>query len=565
MERFDLRQIEMPLCPVGTQNLRSVIEAITAASNISETRKRDMISGLHRVAHALGCSPSDTPADPQWLRARLRSVMPAALGISDKTWQNSVSNARAAMRHVGIIKRKKQPADKLSPAWATLWKSVLDSGEKSLSVGLGRFVQFLDAQNVGPEAVSDAHSQAFRELLCSEELTKDPRATWRGAVRGWNRAIACIPDWPQQKLSPPKRENVVKLPDSDLPAEFIDDLNSEMQQLKEPDLFADETPRRALRAATVKQEIRMLKRFASELILAGVPGTEITSVRSLLDPERAKLALKQMVVRKGNATHSVISDMGKLLCTWARRLEIDSTSFQRLEGVAKRVALPPQRGMTQKNRSRLRVLQDHATLRRLLELPERLFKAANKLEPKKAGLMREDAIAIALLLVCPLRIKNLAGLHVDQHFQRPGDGRVFVTLWEGEVKNETAIEFEIPADVRRMLDKHLASRTPHMCPEGTPWLFPRRDGSSAVDTSTFSTRLSLRIRKEIGVEINAHLFRHLAAMIWLNANPGAYEGARRLLGHSSVSTTINVYSGLETRAAILAYGEDLAAHRSAKK
>ena len=221
--------------------------------------------------------------------------------------------------------------------------------------------------------------------------------------------------------------------------------------------------------------------------------------------------------------------------------------------------------MTQKNRSRLRVLQDHATLRRLLELPERLFKAANKLQPKKAGLMREDAIAIALLLVCPLRIKNLAGLNIARHFQRPGDGRLFVTLWEDEVKNETAIDFEVPADVRRMLDKYLSSRTPQMCPEGTPWLFPRRDGSSSVDPGTLSTRLSLRIRKEIGVEMNAHLFRHLAAMIWLTANPGAYEGARRLLGHSSVSTTINVYSGLETRAAILAYGEVLAAHRSAKK
>jgi integrase len=361
------------------------------------------------------------------------------------------------------------------------------------------------------------------------------------------------------------RPPVVKLPDSDLPAALLKDLDAAAQQLETPDPFADEVRQRPLRAATVKQETRMLKRFASELILAGVPAEEITSIRALCEPVRAEIGLRQMVARKENKTHSVTSDMGRLLCTWARRLEIDSTSFQRLEKLAKRVALPPQRGMTQKNRSRLRVLQDHTTLRRLLELPERLFKRANKLEPKKAGLMREDAIAIALLLVCPLRIKNLAGLHIEQHFQRPGDGRLFVSLWKDEVKNGTAIDFEVPADVRRMLDKYLASRTPQMCPEGTPWLFPRRDGSSSVDTSTFSTRLSLRIRKEIGVEMNAHLFRHLAAMIWLNANPGAYEGARRLLGHSSVSTTINVYSGLETRAAIQAYGEVLANHRSTKK
>ena len=63
--------------------------------------------------------------------------------------------------------------------------------------------------------------------------------------------------------------------------------------------------------------------------------------------------------------------------------------------------------------------------------------------------------------------------------------------------------------------------------------------------------------------INAHLFRHLAAMIWLDANPGGYEAARRLLGHSAVSTTINVYSGLEARSALRAYGEVLAARRGA--
>ena len=32
-------------------------------------------------------------------------------------------------------------------------------------------------------------------------------------------------------------------------------------------------------------------------------------------------------------------------------------------------------------------------------------------------------------------------------------------------------------------------------------------------------------------------------------NPGGYEVARRLLGHSELSHTINMYSGMETRTA----------------
>jgi len=65
--------------------------------------------------------------------------------------------------------------------------------------------------------------------------------------------------------------------------------------------------------------------------------------------------------------------------------------------------------------------------------------------------------------------------------------------------------------------------------------------------------------------MNAHLFRHLAAMLWLDANPGGYEAARRLLGHSSVSKTINVYSGLETHSVFEAFGNVLKTKKVGKK
>lgn len=37
-------------------------------------------------------------------------------------------------------------------------------------------------------------------------------------------------------------------------------------------------------------------------------------------------------------------------------------------------------------------------------------------------------------------------------------------------------------------------------------------------------------------------------MIYLSERPGHYEADRRLLGHSTVSSTISAYAGLETRA-----------------
>ncbi|MEX0300794.1 MAG: tyrosine-type recombinase/integrase, partial [Leisingera sp.] len=175
--------------------------------------------------------------------------------------------------------------------------------------------------------------------------------------------------------------------------------------------------------------------------------------------------------------------------------------------------------------------------------------------PHSSALAREDALAIAILLVCPLRVKNLAGLEFDRHIQRPGDGRVFISLTEDDTKTGRPIEFELPPDLVRLLDAHLATRVPYMCPAGTPYLFPQRSGKCSVDPSVLADRIARRVRKETGLTVNAHLFRHFAVMNWLDANPGSYEVARRLLGHSELSHTINMYSGMEAKSATRAFAD----------
>jgi len=52
-----------------------------------------------------------------------------------------------------------------------------------------------------------------------------------------------------------------------------------------------------------------------------------------------------------------------------------------------------------------------------------------------------------------------------------------------------------------------------------------------------------------------HLFRHFAAHLLLKSAPGNYEAARRLLGHSRLSSTINAYTGIETTEVSRRYGE----------
>jgi integrase len=61
------------------------------------------------------------------------------------------------------------------------------------------------------------------------------------------------------------------------------------------------------------------------------------------------------------------------------------------------------------------------------------------------------------------------------------------------------------------------------------------------------------IRDEAGLAVNPHLFRHLAAQLFLEKHPGHYEEVKRLLGHKSIDTTIQSYAGLETIGAARRY------------
>jgi integrase len=219
--------------------------------------------------------------------------------------------------------------------------------------------------------------------------------------------------------------------------------------------------------------------------------------------------------------------------------------------------------MTARNRNRLWVLQDHQNLQRLINLPDMIFaynRSMNTLH--RHELEREDALAIAILLHCPIRVQNLSRIHMQQNLHLPRDGRAFLVFEEDEVKNNIPLEFEVPRDVLRLIDYHLAKRSPNLCPRDTPWLFPRRDGNAAVGSGELAGRVARHVLKETGLEVNAQLFRHFAVMLLLDAPPGAYESGSRLLGHSSSSHTISVYAGMETRAATKAFADLVATNKA---
>jgi integrase len=556
---IDPKKLETAFVRPDTPMLSDVIDKVLSDLGLTPTKRRDIVSGLRRTCEALGLPPQDVPADAAWLQPRVARIMPAALGLSDKTWSNIQSNARAGLVKFGVVQKRISRKTDLAPEWRTLWEIVLGSGDKSLPFSLSRFIHFLNRLGVEPEAVGDEHAAAYREALALNELRRSPDASMRAATRAWNLAVRRVPEWPRQSLNVPSLLRTIRIDPEKFPAKFREDLERYLHDLAHPDPLDERARLKPLRPTSIAQYRTMLLRFASELVHAGMDIAEIDSLAVVVQPQNAERGLRRMLSRTSNKPTPGTADMACLLASVGRsHVKLIEPEQQRLERLELRLSGKSSPGLTRKNRERLRPFDDPGTVRRFLLLPEQLFARAETAKTQgQAVRLREEAIAIAILQALPIRRENLGKIHLEANLQRMGDGRVFLVFHEERVKNSRAIEFELPPGVLAMIAAHAATRAPEACPPGTLWLFPRRDGSGPIRLTYLATRVKDRIAKEIGLKVNMHLFRHIAAKILLEDRPGQYEVVRRLLGLSSLSQTLSYYAGFESGTATRLFADIL--------
>jgi integrase len=167
------------------------------------------------------------------------------------------------------------------------------------------------------------------------------------------------------------------------------------------------------------------------------------------------------------------------------------------------------------------------------------------------------AIAITLLTMAPVRIRNLATMRIGHNLIRPaGPGGPFHMIFaSSEVKNEERLEFPLNAEVTAMIETFIHHHRPElMRGHNHDYLFPGEAGSHK-DIKTLGWQITDRIKRELGLTITPHQFRHAAAALILRADPGNYEFVRRILGHRSLTTTTGFYIGLESLSAAERFGE----------
>ena len=165
----------------------------------------------------------------------------------------------------------------------------------------------------------------------------------------------------------------------------------------------------------------------------------------------------------------------------AHHVQVGEEHLAEIKGIVKRLGRDAD-GLREKNRQRLLQLEDPHNMAKLLHLPAALVAKSNKLKaqkPRKAALMVQAALAIEILLNTPMRVGNLASLHLDRHLRPLGRGRKRVThvhIPADEVKNEKALDYEWGPDLTALLELYLTEARPVLMKEPSDYLFPAMDG-----------------------------------------------------------------------------------------
>ena len=285
----------------------------------------------------------------------------------------------------------------------------------------------------------------------------------------------------------------------------------------------------------------------------------------LVGLDNYKNGLRRLIARNDGKTAVGLSGLAATLLAIARySIKASPEQIDAMRSIKARLKVD-RPGMTEKNVARLDQFENFQDVELLLNLPIRIVERAEraKIRTSRHAVAALHAVAIEILLACPMRIGNLAALDLDRHLRWRGQGNsqvLSLAIPGSEVKNEQPIEADLPRETTRLIKIYLNSYRHLISDDPGDWLFPQRSGGPRR-AGNLSQSLSAFIYRETGLIMNAHLFRHLAGMLFLKRHPGSYEFVRRILGHKKMATTVMFYTHLENKWALKHYDEEILSRR----
>ena len=535
--------------------LADLIDAVNGAE-LSAVQKRDRVSAIKTAAKALGAEPSDLALNVKLLRRRLEEVSPAALGMTQARWNNVRSLFSRAIELRTPVMSSAQKVS-ISSAWRALGATL----DRSSQLRQGVLLRFLSGRGVEPDQVTLVDLEAFREAIIENRLRSTPEKTWDGIVWSWNKCASNVAGWPNLPIPREDRRTVYVLPWSDFPASFKADVDGYLKVLS-GEVLDEDGPLKALRPLTLKNRAYQARAAASALVTAGAPAGDICSLADIARLEHIKIILNNVLSRgEGDHKAGAFNMANFLKATAEHWVKVDEAELTKIRKIVSKLS-PGQKGLTDKNRHRLMPFNDPEIVRRFLNVPSHLASDVRRDGRKTVmnAVSAQLAVAIAILQAVPIRIKNLASLEIDKHVVEQ-NGKVYVLIEADEVKNDRHYQMELPKDVADLIAWYCLTYRDLLIDAPTAALFPG-ENRKPKSPGTLGRQISERIEQRLGLQVNPHLFRHIAAKLYLDRHPGEYGLVSRLLNHSSVATTMAAYTGAETVSAGLHFQSVVAGLRA---
>jgi len=538
--------------------LATVLDAIVAAPDLTPQRRQNMASAVRTVARLLGRPTHSIPIKPALLAQRLDAIAPEAAGITRARWNNVRSLLRAALNLTQpmLPGRQRQP---LSPAWQALYDRLSNGRQMRLS----RLLRYLSARGIEPAMATEVDGELFAKSLREETLLTNPQATWRGMVWAWNRSREEVPGWPGLSFALESRRKTYSLPWTAFPPSLKAEIDGNLDRLVGTDL-TEEAPHRPVRPATRRLREQQLRAFASALVRRGRDPATIRGLADLVNLDACKEGLRFFLDRQGGTSTRSVQDLACTLKTVAKHwVKTDAATLDALGAIVRRLSIR-RRGMTAKNRERLRPLDDPEIRCALVNLPPRLMRMAEsgKLRPMRAAVLAQIAVAIEILLMAPIRIRNLIAIELDRHLVRPARtrGALHIVIPGEEVKNGAELDYPLPDESSALVGRYVEHFRLFLAPPQSQALFPGRDGRPK-SPRTLAEQITKTVFRFVGIKVNPHLFRHIAAKLHLDQHPGEHGVVTQALGNRSIDVTAAHYAGLETTAAVRHFDKTILALR----
>ena len=387
-----------------------MLAALARPGKLSASRVRDLRSAVNRVADLLGDERAAISLDISAISARLNSINALAAGMSAKRLANIRSDFLAAAKACGV--RPVTGTKSLSPEWAKLFKHL--SGRRT-HLGLSRLARYSSARGIRPRDINDDVVSAFIAAVRNGSLHRNPNKLHRQVTLIWNEAAARVPGLPMVSVAsfrgPPRRVEWALLP------ALREDVDKYVSWARGTDPFAPDARVRPLAPRTLQLRRDQIHAAASALVQSGTKADSIRSLADLVTPDNLKSILRHRLAMVGGTENTFNHLLGCVLLQVAREwVKVEPAVLGELKRLVAKVPVPAS-GLTTKNKRFLRQFDDANALRRLVQLPDKLWTEVKRdNQPNFRTLAKAQvAIAIAILPYMPLRLQNLADLAFDKH------------------------------------------------------------------------------------------------------------------------------------------------------